>query len=116
MPKIVLMSLFVLMLILAGCSSGSNNPGLPPSRAVGPFVLTVSQASDTLFSFKEENSGAISPVSSAPTGHLPTALLIQTPQTSQQNVFVINSGSNDLTRFNLDSTSECSRETAGASQ
>lgn len=97
-------AILILWFALAGCGGGSSTPGPHIGGPVGPFVLTVSQTTNTLLSFKGDNSGALTPVSDVTTGTSPSAFLIQSPQTFQQNVYVVNSGSNNLTRFNLDAT------------
>ena len=90
---------FLALLAWNGCSS--QRP-IPHGSPVGPFILTAGQTSDAVFSFKGDNGGALSPVSSLPVGHSPSALLIQSPQTLQQNVFVADAGSNNLAVLNLD--------------
>ena len=102
MKTFISCAVLIVLIACIGCGSHSQIP-LPPG-AVGPFILTVGQNADTLFNFKMDNAGAISPLASSPTGHAPSALVIQSPETFQQNVFVADSGSNNLTVFNLDTT------------
>jgi 6-phosphogluconolactonase (cycloisomerase 2 family) len=65
----------------------------------------VGQTSDNLLNFKTTDSGAISFISSSATGHAPSTVLIQSPNTFQHNVYVTDSASNNLTLFNMDSAS-----------
>src|SRR5689334_11397430 len=102
MKAISFLAALIILVVLAGCG-GSSQPGPHIGNPVGPFVLTVSQSSDTVSSFKGDKGGAISPIGSAATGHLPSALVIESPETFQHNVFVTDAGSNNLTVFNLDS-------------
>lgn len=104
MNNLVRVATLAVLFALAGCSGGGSAPRPHPGSPVGPFVLTVSRSTNTLLSFKVDNSGALIPVSDVTTGTSPSAFIIESPQTFQQNVFVIDFGSNDLTRFNLDAT------------
>jgi 6-phosphogluconolactonase (cycloisomerase 2 family) len=94
-------ALVLLSSFLIGCGSSVHIGGHP----VGPFVFTVGQGSDNVFSFKGSNSGAISPISSAATGHAPSAIQLQSFETFRQSLYVTDSASNNLTVFALDSTS-----------
>ena len=101
MKAITFSVVLAVFLGLTGCSSNSNPP-ITHGGPVGPFIVTAGQTSDTVFNFKGDSAGAISQISSLPVGHSPSALLIQSPETSQQNVFVADAGSNNLTVLNLD--------------
>jgi 6-phosphogluconolactonase (cycloisomerase 2 family) len=101
--KVTLLSaILVSILLFAGCG---NSPTIHTGSPVGPFVAAVGQTSDNLLNFKATDSGAISPISSSATGHAPSAVLIQSPNTFQHNVYVTDSASNNLTLFNMDSSS-----------
>jgi 6-phosphogluconolactonase (cycloisomerase 2 family) len=92
---------FIVFVMLLGCGSSQNGPRI--GGPVGPFLITLSQSSSTILSFKGNDSGAISPIGSAQTGSSPSALVVELPETFQPHVFVTDSGTNTLTVFNLDS-------------
>jgi 6-phosphogluconolactonase len=100
MKSILPYTLLAFFLILTSCGGNTNGPGGP----VGPFLFTVGQTSDNLFSFKGSGTGAISAISSASTGHAPSALVMQSIDISRQILYVVNSSSNNMTVLALDST------------
>lgn len=101
MKALILSLVATLALLLVGC--GGGGPVIHIGSPVGPFVLTVSPASSNVSSFKGSNSGSISPISSPAAGTSPSAILIESPETFQHNVFVTDSATNRLTLLNLDS-------------
>jgi 6-phosphogluconolactonase (cycloisomerase 2 family) len=65
-------------------------------------VFTVGQTSDNLFSFKGSDTGSISPVSSAVTGHAPSAVVMQSFDISHMNLYVTDAASNNVLVLSLD--------------
>ena len=74
MKTILTYALLTFFLLLTSCGGDSNGPHI--GSPIGPFLFTVGQTSDNLFSFKGSNSGGISPVSSTATGHAPSAIVM----------------------------------------
>jgi 6-phosphogluconolactonase (cycloisomerase 2 family) len=103
MKPILLSAILFCSCMFTGCGGNSGGPHI--GSPVGPFVAAVGQTSDNLFNFKGSNSGAISPISSSATGHAPSAVLITSPDTLDHAVYVTDSVSNNLTIFNMDSSS-----------
>jgi 6-phosphogluconolactonase (cycloisomerase 2 family) len=87
-------SALALLVITAGC--GGSNPPIHIGSPVGPFLFMVGQASNSLFSFKGSNSGLLSPIASAATGQAPSAVALEIFDTDEQNLYVANAASNNL--------------------
>lgn len=93
--------LLIVVLAIAGCGGSSTH--LPGSGGpIGPFLFMVGQTSDNLFTFRGSDSGAISAMASAPTGHAPSAVIMESLSIDQMNLFVANSASNTLAVLSLD--------------
>lgn len=95
-------ALVTLLIITAGCGSGSHN--VPVGSPIGPFIFMVGQNSDNVLTLKESESGAIAPSTIAATGHGPSAVTLLTLSTFQMDLFVTNSASNTVSVLNLDPT------------
>ena len=100
MKAILISACLTFFLILTSCGGDSTGPHI--GHPIGPFIFTVGQTSDNLFSFKGSDAGGISPVSSAATGHAPSAIVMQGFDISRMNLYVADAGSNNVTVFNLD--------------
>jgi 6-phosphogluconolactonase (cycloisomerase 2 family) len=61
----------------------------------------VGQTSDNLFTFRGSNSGAISSTTSVPTGHAPSAVVMESFDIDEMILFVANSASNNLAVLSL---------------
>src|SRR5262249_3508195 len=94
--------LICLLSIITGCG---NSSGPHFGSPIGPFLFMVGQTSDNLFTFRGSNSGAISGTASAPTGHAPSAVVMESFSIDQMNLVVADSASNNLTVFALDPSS-----------
>jgi 6-phosphogluconolactonase (cycloisomerase 2 family) len=89
----------IILLAVAGCGGNSTvHIGGP----TGPFLFMVGQTSDNLFTFTGSGSGAISVMASVPTGHAPSAVVMEALSSFQMNLFVADSADNNLTVFNID--------------
>lgn len=100
--KVTLISgVLIVFLAVAGCGGGSRIHFGSPT---GPFLFMVGQTSDNLFTFKGSDSGAISAMASVPTGHAPSAVVMEVLSSFQMNLFVADSASNNLAVFNIDPT------------
>ena len=91
--------LICLLSIITGCGS-SNGPHF--GSPIGPFLFMVGQSSDNLFAFRGSNSGTVSGLTSAPTGHAPSAVVMESFSIDQMNLVVADSASNNLAVFALD--------------
>ncbi len=100
-PAIVLI-LVTALLLVAGC--GSDNQ-ITFGKPVGPFLFTVGQTSDNLFSFHGSDSGAISPIASAATGTAPAAVVMQGFDITSFNLYIANSAANNVTVLSLNPAS-----------
>jgi 6-phosphogluconolactonase (cycloisomerase 2 family) len=101
MKGIFALALIALLVIITGCGGG---PTIHTGSPIGPFIFMVGQTSDNIITFKGSNSGAISPSTTASTGHAPSAVTLLGLSTFQMSLFVTNSASNTVTVLNLDST------------
>jgi 6-phosphogluconolactonase len=99
MKAILTSACLIFFLVLTSCGD-SNGPHI--GHPIGPFVFTVGQTSDNLFSFKGSNTGSISPVSSAVTGHAPSAVVMQSFDISRMNLYVTDAASNNVVVLSLD--------------
>jgi 6-phosphogluconolactonase len=90
------------LLLLAGC--GSSDHQITIGKPVGPFLFTVGQTSDNLFSFTGSDSGAISPLSSTSTGSAPSAVVMQGFDIATFNLYVADSAANNVTVLSLNPT------------
>src|SRR6476661_6420645 len=89
----------IILLAVAGCGGNSI---IHTGGPTGPFLFMVGQTSDNLFTFTGSDSGAISPMSSVPTGHAPSAVVMESLSSFQMNLFVADSASNNVAVFNID--------------
>lgn len=103
MKAILISVLLTFSLLLTSCGGSTHGPQI--GSPIGPFLFTVGQTSDNLFSFKGSNSGGISPVSNTATGHAPSAIVMQGFDISRMNLYVADAASNNITVFNLDPSS-----------
>ena len=96
-------ALLAILLFITSCS-GNGNPSFQPTRPelLGPFLFMVGQTSDTLFIFKEADSGALSLVASPATGHTPVSIAVQGTAIFQPTLFVLNAADNTVSAVNLD--------------
>jgi 6-phosphogluconolactonase (cycloisomerase 2 family) len=102
MKTIFTFIVIILFFLMAGCGGGQTiHTGSP----IGPFIFMVGQTSDNLFSFKGSDSGAISPIASAATGHAPSAVVMEAFSTFQMNLYVADAATNNLNVLSLDGTS-----------
>jgi len=90
------------LLLSAGCSSDHQ---LTFGHPIGPFLFTVGQTSDNLFSFQGSNSGAISPIANTSTGSAPAAVAMQSLDIETFNLYVADSAANNITVLKLDPNS-----------
>jgi len=89
----------IILFAIAGCGGDSI---IHTGGPTGPFLFMVGQTSDNLFTFTGSDSGAISPMSSVPTGHAPSAVVMESLSSFQMNLFVADSASNNVAVFNID--------------
>lgn len=100
--KAIFTSGALIVLFIAGCGGGSSvHLGGSP---IGPFLFMVGQTSDNVFTFRGSDSGSISAMASTPTGHDPSAVLMESLSIFQINLFVADSASNNLAVLCLDPT------------
>lgn len=91
--------ILIVFLAVAGCGGNSTvHIGGP----AGPFLFMVGQTSDNLFTFKGSDRGAISAMASIPTGHAPSAVVMEALSSFQMSLFVADSASDNLAVFNID--------------
>lgn len=100
--KPITSAFITVLLLVAGCSSDRV---VTIGHPIGPFVFTVGQTSDNVFTFKGSDTGGISPVSSAATGHAPSAVVMQHFDISRMNLYVTDAASNNVVVLSLDPTS-----------
>jgi 6-phosphogluconolactonase (cycloisomerase 2 family) len=107
MKPIITLSILILILLLStiiGCG-GSSNGGPHIGHPIGPFLFTVGQTSDSLFSFQGSDSGAIFPIASTSTGGAPAAVVMQGFDIDTFNLYVADSAANNVTVLKLNATS-----------
>jgi len=102
MKPAVALVLVTALLLSAGCSSDHQ---LTFGHPIGPFLFTVGQTSDNLFSFQGSNSGAISPIASTSTGSAPAAVAMQSFDIDTFTLYIADSAANNVTVLNLNPTS-----------
>src|SRR5436305_14244487 len=76
----------IVLLAVAGCGGSSSR--IHTGSPTGPFLFMVSQTSDNLFTFKGSDNGTISAMASVPTGHAPSAVIMEVVSSFQMNLFV----------------------------
>jgi 6-phosphogluconolactonase (cycloisomerase 2 family) len=102
MKGLLASALALLLVIAAGCGGSNIHVG---GGRVGPFLFMVGQASNSLFSFQGSTAGSLSPITSAATGQAPSAVALEVFDTSEQNLYVTNAASNNLSVFGVGPTS-----------
>ena len=103
MKPAVALILVTALLLFAGCGGSDNQ--ITFGHPIGPFLFTVGQTSDNLFSFQGSNSGAISPIASTSTGSAPAAVAMQGFDIDTFNLYVADSAANNVTVLKLNPTS-----------
>jgi 6-phosphogluconolactonase (cycloisomerase 2 family) len=104
MKAILISSWLTFFLVLTSC--GGNSGGGPHiGHPVGPFIFTVGETSNNLFSFQGSDSGAISPIASTSTGSAPAAVVMQGFDIASFNLYVADSAANNVTVLNLNPAS-----------
>jgi len=102
MKGLLASALALLLVIAAGCGGSNIHVG---GGRVGPFLFMVGQASNSLFSFQGSTAGSLSPITSTATGQAPSAVALEIFDTSEQNLYVANEASNNLSVFSVGPTS-----------
>jgi len=99
---------FIALLLTAGCGSENH---LTFGHPIGPFLFTVGQTSDNLFSFQGSDSGAISPIASTSTGSAPASVVMQSFDIDTFNLYVADSAANNVTVLHLNPASGMANST-----